>query len=177
MVFKTLKLIGCLILLTTLTSCPWGAEDCFDIGRTARVNNLISISPLQTVYNQGDFITFKSTVPATNDYFGEQLNLLEKTNDFEALLLLGFDQLFTGNELTFIKGSQSSNSNWFNVLYNPDNSNYELEVKIKLNKIGNYNFFTDDSFEFKGASECIIYRLDTNVEGMNSDEKIVFTVQ
>lgn len=177
MVTKLLKISGLFLLLATLTGCPGGEEDCFDIGSTTRVDNLIKIEPLQTTYNQGDVITFKTEVQAFNNYFGEPINLFEKTNDFEALLVLGFDQLFADNELTYIKGTQSNFSNWFNVPYNLETGNYELEIQVMLNKIGYYSFSTNDSFQFQGSTECNRYFIDTNVEGWNSDGKIEFNVQ
>ena len=131
MATKLLKITGLFLLLVTLTGCP-GEEDCFDMGSTARVDDLIKIEPLQTTYNQGDFITFKTEIPAQNNYFGEPLNLFLKTNDFEASLSTSYSNLFIGNELTFIKGSQGNEINWFNVTYNASTSVYELEINIKL---------------------------------------------
>lgn len=175
MATKLLKITGLFLLLATLTGCP-GEEDCFDMGSTAKVDNLITISPLQTTYNQGDTITFKTTIPAQNNYFGEPLNLFEKTNDFEPKLTTSSD-LFFNNQLNFIKGRQGNEINWFNILYNPNDGKYELEIKITLNKVGNYSFITNDSFEFQGSTKCNRYRLDTNIEGSNSEGKIEFTVQ
>jgi len=176
MVTKILKIISILILLTTLTGCP-GDEDCFDIGSTSRVDDLISLTPLQTNYNHGDIITFKITVPNTNHFFGEQINLFEKTNDYEAFLLTSYSNLFKDNQLTFIFGNQGTEPNWFNVPLNFETNNYVLEVKIKLNKTGTYTIHTDDYILFQGSSECNRYLLDTNIAGRDSEGKIEFTVQ
>lgn len=86
MVTKLLKITGLFLLMVTLTGCP-GEEDCFDMGSTARVDDLIKIIPLQATYNQGDVITIKSEIPAQNNYFGEPINLFEKTNDYSARLV------------------------------------------------------------------------------------------
>lgn len=176
MVTKLLKITGLFLLLATLTGCP-GEEDCFDMGSTARVDDLIKIQPLQTTYNQGDFITFKTEIPAQNNYFGEPINLFVNTNDFEATLSTSYSYLFIGNELTFLKGSQGNEINWFNVTYNPSTSIYELEINIKLNKIGSYSLYTNDPIHFQGSTKCNRYRLDTNIEGWNSEGKIEFNVQ
>lgn len=158
---KLLKFTSLFLLLTTLTGCP-GEEDCFDIGSTARVDDLLELTPLQTSYNQGDIITLKVEIPTTNNYFGETLNLFERTNDFEAQLTTS-SNLFANNQLAFIKGSQGNETNWFNTPYNPENGKYELEIKITLNRLGNYSFITNDSFHFQGSSKCNRYRLDTNI--------------
>jgi hypothetical protein len=177
MVTKFLKITGLFLLMTTLTGCPGGDDDCFDYGATVRVDNLLKLSPLQATYNQGQIVTFKILIPATNTYFGEELNLFEKTNDYEAFLLTSYSALFTGNELTFIKGSQGSEINWFNVPYNNITNMYEFEVNIKLNRIGSYVLYTNDYLTFQGSTKCNRYRLDTNIEGWNSEGKIEFNVQ
>ena len=91
--------------------------------------------------------------------------------------MLSSDKLFIGNQLTFIKGFQGENSNWMEVEYNSTTNFYELEIKIKLNKIGNYSIVSIDSYEFQGDDKCNIYILGSNIEGVNSDSNIVFTVQ
>jgi hypothetical protein len=175
---KLLKFTGLFLLLATLTGCPGGEEECFDMGSTARVDDLIKIFPLQTTYNQGDVITIKSEIPAQNEYFGEPLNLFLKTNDYSARLVNTSVYLFTDNEVTYLKGSiEAYDGGWSNVVYNPETDYYELEIRIKLNKTGNYSFSTGDSFEFQGSTKCNRYRLDTNIEGWNSEGRIEFTVQ
>lgn len=176
MVTKILKIIGILILLITLTGCP-GDEDCNDLGSSTRVDNLITLTPVQPTYNQGDIITLKSEIPASNYYFGDSINLFEKTNDYYALLITS-SQLFFDNELLFIKGNQGSETNWFDATYNPENAKYELEIQIKLNRPGNYSFITNDSFYFQGSSECNRYRLDTNIVNNEPGPGVIeFTVQ
>ena len=144
---KIIKFLGLFLLLTTLTGCPGGDEDCFDYGSTTRVDNLITITPLQTTYNQGDIIVIKSEIPVINNYFGEQLNLFEKTNDFEARLVTTSKYLFTDNEVTYIKGSiEAYDGGWSKVIYNSVTGNYEIEIQVKLNKVGFYSFYNYYNF-------------------------------
>lgn len=178
MVTKFIKFTGLFLLLTTLTGCPGGDEDCFDYGATARVDDLITLLPLQTIYNQGDIVTLKVTVPATNTYFGQQLNLLEETNDFEARVQTSYSNLFIGNQLEFINGNQSSQTNWFNAIYNSNNQTYELQIKITFNKVGNYTLNTNDYILFQGNQKCNRYRLDTNILHNEPGPGVIeFTVQ
>ena len=165
-----------ILLLTTLTGCP-GDEDCSDFGSSTRVDNLITLTPVQTTYNQGDIITLKSEIPASNYYFGDFLNLFDKTNDYNALLVTS-SNLFIDNQLLFIKGTQGSETNWFNASYNPENGIYELEIQITLNRLGNYSFITNDSFYFQGSSQCNRYRLDTNIVNNEPGPGVIeFTVK
>lgn len=161
--------------MTTLVGCP-GEADCNDIASIATKENLLKIFPLQTTYNQGDIITLKADIPSINNYYGSQLDLFGLTNDNSALLITN-SLLFQNNQLTFIKGNQGSYINWFEIPYNSITGNYEIEVKIKLNRVGFYSIISADYFEFQGSDKCNRYRLDTNIEGINNLGKIEFTVQ
>lgn len=177
MVTKLLKYPLLILLMTTLAGCP-GDENCNDFGSSARVNDLITLTPLQNNYNQGDIITLKIVIPANNTFFGEPLNLFEKTNNnYEAYIETSYSWLFTGNILTFINGRQGSETNNFIAIYNNLNESYEFEVDIKLNKTGNYTIVTDDSIIFKGNSSCNRYFLNSNILDADSEGVIQFTVQ
>lgn len=152
-----------ILLLLLCTACP-GEEDCFDLGTTSRVNDLILLTPKQTEYSQGDEVTLSLSIPANNSYFGNEINLFHETGDNSALLALGFNQLFIGNQLNILIGTDgnSENMNWYYAVYNENNETYELEIEIYLNRVGEYSFLTDDSLVFDGG-QCNIFRLDTNV--------------
>jgi hypothetical protein len=173
---KFLKILGVMILLLSLTACP-GEEDCMDIGSIARVNDLITITPLKPTYTTGETISFKLEIPSTNTFFGEQIDIFQNTGDMSALLTVSYGNLFDGNSLTFVTGSQSNNNNWFNVLYNSDSNTYILELNIKLNKNGIYELNPNDNVLFQGSSKCNRYRLDTTPAGRDSENKISFTVE
>lgn len=164
-----ISLVVCLFFL--LTACP-GEEDCFDMGSTTRVNDLIQLTPEQTEYNQGDLVTLNLTIPATNSYFGNELNLFQETGDDLARLRLGSFDLFTDNELNFIIGSQADYR--FYMPYNSDNDTYELTLEITLNKVGYYSFVTDETIEIIGNG-CDRYIIDTNIL-WQGDAIIEFTV-
>lgn len=137
---RFLKFLGLFLLLATLTACP-GEEECYDLGSTTRVNDLIKIIPFQTTYNAGDIIIIKCEIPSINNYIGEELNLFENTNDYQARLINTSRYLFDGNEVTYLKGSiEAYDGGWSNVIYNSLTGNYELEIQVKLNKVGSYSF-------------------------------------
>jgi hypothetical protein len=173
-IFNTLKLTGALILMLILTSCP-GVEDCNDLNSITRVDDLILLTPEQSTYSQGDVVTLSLTIPATNTYFGNERNLFLETGDDFARLALTFNQLFIDNQIDIIKGNQANSINRFYMPYNPENDSYELEVKITLNRVGNYSFVTDDTIEIIGNG-CNRFIIDTNVL-WSGDAIIEFTVQ
>jgi hypothetical protein len=164
-----ISLLFCLFLL--LTACP-SEVDCFDMGSTTRVDDLIKLLPEQIEYNQGDVVTLSFTLPATNSYFGNELNLFQETGDDIARLRLGSFDLFTDNDLNFISGSQSENR--FYIPYNSEDDTYDLILEITLNKVGNYSFVTDETIEIVGNG-CDRYIIDTNVL-WQGDAIIEFTV-
>lgn len=152
------------LLIFFFTGCP-SEEDCFDLGSTARVNDLIHILPEQTEYNQGDLVTLSLIIPATNSYFGNELDLFQETGDDSALLSLGFNQLFLDNNLNFLRGNNgnSENNNWYIANYNEDNEMYELEIEISLDRVGHYSFVDDGSIIIDGG-HCNRFRIDTNAQ-------------
>ena len=163
-----------LISITSSCNLSMGEPDTGTITTTKL--ELIKISPVQQVYNQGDFITLKLDLPAINNYFdGSSINLLQLTNDYDAKLSLFFNQLFVDNEVTVLKGNQGQYSNGFYVIYNPNNGNYELEVKIKLNRTGNYSFINGGNIIIR-KSKYFYYNIDTSLEWTNSPDQINFTV-
>ena len=176
--FNTIKPLGALILMLILMSCPGNETDCFDFGSTAEVPDLIQLTPAeQTTYTAGDEMVLKVSVPATNTYYGIEKNLYALTGDNSARLIVGFTQPFIDNQLTFIKGSQSEHPNWFNMPYNAQTDMYELEVKITLNRIGDYSFTRIGDINIQGGEYCNRFRIDTNVNWFITNGKIEFTVQ
>ena len=172
---RLLKSCGILFLAISLTGCP-GEEDCNDIESTTKVDNLISITPLKEIYNKGENIIYKIEIPSENMYFNKVVNLYENTKDNNGFLLTSYSNLFLENNLNFVSGSQGSEINWFNVAYDPLTKNYNLEIEITLNKVGEYALYTNEYILFQGASECNFYRINTNIS-QTDNGKIEFTVE
>ncbi|MGB0346015.1 MAG: hypothetical protein ACPGGA_00945, partial [Balneolaceae bacterium] len=124
---------------------------------------LLTIEPIQSSYTAGDVITLSATIPAANDFFFESLNLLEDSGDETGLLQLISVQdkgdLFQDNEVTIKKGSQGRFPVWFEMPFNSETGNYELEVDITLNRSGSYTMVTDGYVDF-GSADCPDYRLN-----------------
>lgn len=161
--FKPKRYLRYVLLFSSLfllTACP-SDDDCFDMASTTRVNDLISLLPEKEQYNIGDTLTLRVNISATNAFFGNEVNLYQQTGDNHARLTMS-SELFESNVLVFRAGKQGEFNNWFDLHYNTDSKNYELEIEITLNRSGQYSFTSDDSIEFDGGG-CNRFRLDSNI--------------
>ena len=155
-------------------------------GPSARVTNLIKIIPLQTAYNQGDEVSIKFSIPASNTFFSAtQLNIFAITNVTTSNVISGFSgNLFSENLVTQVKGFYSQgglsnpNETILAMSYFQETDSYELEVKVKLNRVGNYSFLAaGQSVTFSGNQRCNNFTIITGFEGANTEGKIEFVVQ
>lgn len=131
---------------------------------------LITISPLQPSYTVGDRITLSVTVPASNDYFGESIDLIDETGDEMGLLQLisveGKGDLFQGNQVTVKKGGQGRFPVWFEMAFKAETGNYELEAEITLNRTGSYTQLAEGYVDF-GPSDCPDFKLNLLYAGVD----------
>ncbi len=172
---KIFSTVVAILLIGFISGCDPEKQFCDDMGTFARVPDLIILEPLQDTYNKGDVVTLKTSIANISPYFAEpNVNLLEVTGVDNALLI-SHDELYQGNDLEFIKGSQGRISNWFNMPYNPNTDRYEFELIIALNRTGTYNFITGELIDINGE-DCKTYNIDTNIVGANEDSRIVFEV-
>lgn len=170
------KIVTILIAFIFIASCDPPRQFCDDIGTFARVPDLITLEPLQDTYHKGDVVTLKGSIANISPYFAESnVNLMEATGLQSALLIGGSETLFESNDLNFIKGSHGEMSNWYIMPYNPENESYEFEIKITLNHIGRYNFFSGYQIDIIGE-DCKNYRIKTNITGDNEEDMIIFDV-
>lgn len=166
-------------MISVLQSCPdIGEEVCDNTEASANIPDLITITPLKQVYSLGEEITYQIIIPSENTYFGDPINVYQKTGASNGRYIASSTQLFNGNTVTYLKGSKSNGAeNWHNVTYNSANGNYELEIRVKLNKTGNYSLFAEDRIDFLGSDQCNKNFIYTSIQGKNTDRKIEFTVQ
>lgn len=161
-------------LFLLLTSCP-GDDGCDDMGSFQNVPNLISLLPEQEVYNIGEKVTLNLIIDSQNNYFGEQVDFFELTNDESAKLTLGFNQLFIDNSTNIIIGSQAESNNAFNMPFIEESQTFELKIEITFEKSGNYSFFSSDIIEVIGEG-CSRFVLETNVDWNYVNGRIEFEV-
>ncbi len=177
------RFLGIILLAFCLTGCPGGEDDCYTKDREATENGLVLLSPINAQYTAGETITLNLTVPAANNFFESMpVNLFEETGNNQAeakLVMLSDKTLFAENHIEYIKGTfKAGELNTFLMNYNTANQQYELEMKIRLDRTGNYeipNGNAIDIITFKGSASCNRYFLYTNFSG-GTDDKISFTV-
>lgn len=137
----------------------WEAKDYVDI---------VEVTPLESTYTQGTELTLKVDLPASNSFFENQVNLFNSSDDRSALLVLD-DDIFVGNSLTFLKGSQGKFSNWFLLPYNFQTARYELVVTINLEQPGSYVLRNYGYIEV-GPSGCPDYILNILFQGIEGQD-------
>lgn len=180
MAIRLFKIFFGILLISLLQSCPGGVgeEVCNDMEASAYIDDLITITPLKQVYSQGEEITYRLVIPSENNYFGSSVNLYQKTGVKDAWYIASSTFLFDGNPFSYAKGSaRQGSANWHNATYNPANGNYELEIKVKLNKVGNYSLYCRDFIDFLGTPKCNRNTITTTIQGKNTDNFIEFKVQ
>lgn len=106
------KIILLLLIAPYLLAIQCFDDECqiVDNGEQNSYVPLVNITPIQSSYKAGDKITLSANIPVTNEYFGESVNILEKSGDETGLLQLitveGQGDLFQENEVIIKKGSQ-----------------------------------------------------------------------
>jgi len=143
--------------------------------------DLVTVSPIQNIFEKGDTITYKISVPSTNTYFGEEIDLFEKTNDHNPILNVSTGYvMFEDNESIYIKGSLNSlHYSEFNMEYDSTNNIYELEVQVVLLRTGLYPIPTHHSITFSRGDCEDNYIIFTNTKGWEADNpgKVEFYVK
>ena len=155
--------------LLFMTQCDKGeciGQSILDFNDIPRI---ASLTPLDTIFTQGSIINFSVTVPSTNTYFGDPVNMLEESGDSLASLVL-YNDYFEGNTYNFIKGSQQEGpfSEVFFMPYNADTQNYEFEMEITLDQVGDYSIPSQADIEI-GLGDCPDFFVTTFFEGVEGN--------
>ena len=130
-------------------------------------------------------INIKLTIPAQNNYFGgTPLNIYVLNRaTFGELIFQTYasNDFFKGNLITIISGTLVEAPSLFYFPLNFNTGNYEFEINVTLNRLGNYKLpsfkGTSDTIVFVGNDFCKRLILTTNKAGANADGNIEFVVQ
>lgn len=161
--FKNLcRLFGIVSLCFLCIACP-GEENCDDMGASALVDGLITLSPEQEVYEVGDELILSLNLPSSNTYLGNEIDFYGDTRDKSPLLYFYFEELFKDNEVNVIIGKRGKYNNWYYMDYDDQTGIYKLEVKIILEKVTAYAFHSGASLNIIGKENCNRYFLDTSI--------------
>jgi len=164
---------------------PWCSGDDDDyyckgdgVSKKTKIDNLITFYPIQSIYEKGDTITYKVIVPSNNTYFGEEMDLFEKTNAYRTLTLYFNYSLLLGNEIVYSYPEFSPEGYFDALTYDSTNNVYRLEIRIKLLRTGSYHINSRAEIRFIGIGNCNDYTINTNVQGWDFDTaKIEFEVK
>lgn len=166
------------VLALMLTGCHSPCEKIYYGGDAP---GLLQFSPLQSVYNQGDVVVVRCSLPSVSNYFySGELNVYDvtKLNNIKSYII--FEEFFQGNQCTFTKGGfVDGNFSWINLPYNVDTDSYDMEVTVKLNRQGSYDFYPYMKLTDFNDNTCrgIDLRATATVDESSTDGNIRFTVQ
>ena len=179
MAYRNFKILLLTLIILTFYKCGKGAA-CAGNSLFIYKENLVVIYPLQNTYNQGDEVNVKVNIPTdiSQKVFNISGNFIGKFGFVQSLDPI--TNLFTGNIITYIKGNSSSPLLVpFDMPFNFITGAYEFEIKVKLNRTGNYKILTfknSDSILFQGQDECSTVTVETNKLNPSGTNEIVFTV-
>jgi hypothetical protein len=162
-----------MIAISFAASCDPPEQFCNDVGRSAFLENLYSLQPLQKTYKKGDEIIYQMKIPSVNTFFGDTVDIYGETKD-EKAYVFGDDDLFVGNKITFQSGNQGVHPNQFYMKY--IDGVYSLVFKIELNRPGNYVFGTEQKIHFEGKGDCNFYNIDAFIYNSQGKAEIRFEV-
>lgn len=156
--------------LLFMTQCDEGECTGRSILDENDIPSIAALTPLESEFVQGSVITFTVTLPSVNNYFGEAVNLLEETSDSTALLVLYADY-FNGNTLNYTKGSAAEEQfpERFFMPYNTETQNYEFELQVTLDQLGEY-VIPAEAFIEVGLDDCPDFFVNTRFQGVDGNE-------
>ncbi len=178
MVTKILKTTGIIILLLTLWACPM--EPMCPNELDTYIPDLISIEPLDTVYQVGDQIVYTAIIPSRIDSLN--IDIYENTGVTSIWLLSSEIHKFDGNDIDVIKGFTRrldyDNSLQAYLTYNPTDKVYEFQARIIFTQPGDYSVFPDGMEVFFNSenSSSLDYEIKTNIQGFEIGEMWEFRV-
>lgn len=160
-------------LILLLNSCGPSQKDC-DVS-PASIENLITITPIQSQFRVNDTLTIACTIPAQNTYFSDfNLNIFRETGDTRAVwIMVNNSQLLRNQELITRKGF--FDAGFFIMVYSEICDCYEFEADLILSEIATYNVSTSNSIDFRDAG-CDGYVINSSFPWINSPNLLEFEV-
>jgi len=178
MVIRILNITALFFMAAFADNCGCSGYDdyvppCYKIIEgNENASDLATIFPIQNVFEKGDTITYKISVPSTNNYFGQEIDLFEKTNDIAPILqFYSGSVLLQQNEIIYTKGSLASiGLDRFKLEYDSTNNTYELDIKVVLLRTGLYSIYTHNNVAFKKSKCEDRYVVETNIKNWENEK-------
>lgn len=161
-----------IFLVPLMMQCEDGrGGPCHTYTRYTIEDNLCELLPGKIKYDQGETVNFKFAVKSKLSMSGKQVDIYEETKLNSGLLLVNLSELFKGNTVIFLKGDKVDDTR-FKPVYNNATDSYELEISIKLNRVGIYSFESMATFRDLGENDfnCALINVTTNIKDNNLDD-------
>ncbi len=159
-------------IILLLNSCGPDKGDC-DV-TPAIVDNLVSLTPIQSQFQVGDILTISCNIPAQNTFVGNSVNIFQATGDGSALWSLGNGSALIRNQQLIIrKGSVEVNN--LVAIYSSACDCYEFDADLILTDPGVYNFRFNNQFYFIDSG-CDGYAIETTFPWINFPNVLEFEV-
>lgn len=176
---KKLRFYSLIFLFPFIIGCPWKDQCLDDVAGADIVDGLIVISPLKDTFKIGDSVSFEINVPDSIDFGNGTISLINETNDQNPLIVIsqglgGFNDFFK-NDFIVIHGERVEDKNAFKLYFCFEDNLYKLFIKTTFNKVGKYRFSASNDIVFGSQRECNLYRITTNVNGVNG-QRLEFVV-
>jgi len=171
-----IRILTIVLLSFLVNSCWFFGISCKDdesaVRKEVNVPDLFSISPLKESYAKEEIITFSSYLYSSELYYEEYFWGI----DLKPHSLLSVANLILENEFDIVKGFINEFGQVYSE-YNAEEDSYELEIKIKLLRTGQYSIYGHEPIRFKGKRKCDFYHINTNIAGIDEDGQIKFYVE
>lgn len=152
-----------LFILPLFVSCWYGDDDrnsnaCLDNSLNGFTNQaqLFLIEPERNIHFSFVTLTASISIPNTNTFFGDEINLKQASSITE-IKLEGFNHkdITLGNETTLLKGRLEDDGSAF-LTYSEETDSYELSFEIFLERLGEYFIRNNDdlSLTFDTIENC-----------------------
>jgi len=178
MVTKILKTASIVLVLLTLWACPF--EKKIKNAIPFNIPDLISVTPLDTVYHVGDRIVYTAVIPSRIDSL--DIDIYEDTGVTSTLIIGSEIYRFDGNVIEVSKGytRRLGDENTLSafVIYNPTDKVYEFQARITFTQPGEYRIFLSGIniiFDNK-KSEYNAYQIKTSIQNSGSEDMWEFRV-
>lgn len=169
---KATNYILILFMIPLLVSCWYGRGDddglrdvCMDDSLNGSTNEtqLFFIEPERNTHFSFIRLTASISIPNTNTFFGDEVNLFQESSLSE-VTLEGFNHkdITLGNEIDVLEGRLEEDGSAV-LIYSEASDSYELRFEILLERLGEYFIFNNDdlSLTFDTIENCA-FRINTS---------------
>lgn len=159
-------------MILLLNSCGPDKGDC-DV-TPAIVDNLVSLTPIQSQFRVGDTLTISCAIPNQNNFFINNINILMATgNNRMIYTLVEGSELIGVQQLILRKGDLDGS--FFVAVYNSECDCYEFEADLILSEIKSYSIFLGNDFDIRDSS-CDGFTIDSSFPWINQPNLLEFDV-